>query len=70
MQTSANLLIGKNNNLTFITLVAALSVICGHTSAIVAGAPADSVAVTTGYLISIFLPPVFWKSDVRYYLGL
>ena len=49
MQTLADLFVGKNNNLTFIRLVAALSVIYGHTSAIVYGAPADWVAVTTGY---------------------
>jgi peptidoglycan/LPS O-acetylase OafA/YrhL len=49
MQTLADLFVGKNNNLTFIRLVAALSVIYGHTSAIVSGAPADWVAVTTGY---------------------
>lgn len=49
MKTLADLFVGKNNNLTFIRLVAALSVIYGHTSAIVAGASADWVAVTTGY---------------------
>lgn len=49
MKTLADLFVGKNNNLTFIRLVAALSVIYGHTSAVVAGAPADWVAVTTGY---------------------
>ncbi|RBL68119.1 acyltransferase [Pseudomonas sp. MWU13-2625] len=49
MRTLADVFVGKNNNLTFIRLVAALSVIYGHTSAIVAGAPADWVAVTTGY---------------------
>lgn len=49
MRTLADLFVGKNNNLTFIRLVAALSVIYGHTSAVVAGAPADWVAVTTGY---------------------
>lgn len=49
MQTLADLFVGKNNNLTFIRLVAALSVIYGHTPAIVAGAPADWVSVTTGY---------------------
>jgi len=49
VKTLADLFVGKNNNLTFIRLVAAFSVIYGHTSAIVAGAPADWVAVTTGY---------------------
>ena len=49
MRTLSDLFVGKNNNLTFIRLVAALSVIYGHTSAIVAGAPADWVSVTTGY---------------------
>lgn len=49
MPTLADLFIGKNNNLTFIRLFAALSVIYGHTSAVVVGAPADWVAVTTGY---------------------
>lgn len=49
MKTLADLFVGKNNNLTFIRLVAALSVIYGHTSAIVAGASADWVAVITGY---------------------
>ena len=49
MKTLADVFVGKNNNLTFIRLVAALSVIYGHTAAIVAGAPADWVAVTTGY---------------------
>jgi len=49
MRTLADLFVGKNNNLTFIRLVAALAVIYGHTSAIVAGAPSDWVAVTTGY---------------------
>lgn len=49
MKTLADLFVGKSNNLTFIRLVAALSVIYGHTSAIVRGAPADWVAVTTGY---------------------
>lgn len=49
MKTLEDLFVGKNNNLTFIRIVAALSVIYGHTSAIVAGSPADWVAVTTGY---------------------
>lgn len=49
MQTLADLFVGRKNNLTFIRLVAALAVIYGHTSAIVAGAPADWVSVTTGY---------------------
>ncbi len=49
MKTLSDLFVGKTNNLTFIRLVAALSVIYGHTSAIVAGASADWVAVTTGY---------------------
>lgn len=49
MRTLADVFVGKSNNLTFIRLIAALSVIYGHTSAVVAGAPADWVAVTTGY---------------------
>lgn len=49
MRTLSDVFVGKSNNLTFIRLIAALSVIYGHTSAIVAGAPADWVAVTTGY---------------------
>lgn len=40
---------GKENNLTFIRLVAATSVIYGHTPAIVPGFPADWVTRTTGY---------------------
>ncbi len=36
MRTLADLFVGKNNNLTFIRLMAALSVIYGHTPAIVA----------------------------------
>lgn len=49
MKTLSDLFVGKNNNLTFIRLIAALSVIYGHTSAVVAGASPDWVAVTTGY---------------------
>jgi len=49
MRTLADLFVGKNNNLTFIRLMAALSVIYGHTPAIVAGVPADWVTKTTGY---------------------
>lgn len=40
---------GKENNLTFIRLIAALAVIYGHTPAIVAGTSADWVSRTTGY---------------------
>jgi peptidoglycan/LPS O-acetylase OafA/YrhL len=49
MRTLADVFVGKSNNLTFIRLIAALAVIYGHTSAVVAGAPADWVVVTTGY---------------------
>jgi peptidoglycan/LPS O-acetylase OafA/YrhL len=49
MKTLSDLFVGKTNNLTFIRLVAALAVIYGHTSAIVAGSAADWVARTTGY---------------------
>ncbi|NWB95183.1 hypothetical protein HX882_04655 [Pseudomonas gingeri] len=49
MRTLADLFVGKNNNLTFIRLMAALSVFYGHTPAIVVGVPADLVTKTTGY---------------------
>lgn len=49
MKTLSDLFVGKTNNLTFIRLIAALAVIYGHTSAIVAGSTADWVARTTGY---------------------
>jgi len=49
MRTLADVFVGKSNNLTFIRLMAALSVIYGHTTAIVPGATPDWVVVTTGY---------------------
>lgn len=41
MRTLADVFVGKSNNLTFIRLMAALSVIYGHTTAIVPGATPD-----------------------------
>lgn len=49
MPTLATVFVGKRNNLTFIRLVAAMSVIYGHTSAIIPSSPGDWVARTTGY---------------------
>ncbi|WP_424193887.1 acyltransferase family protein [Ampullimonas aquatilis] len=44
--------IGKENNLTFIRLFAALAVIYGHASAIIPNTKADWVSRTTGYAFS------------------
>lgn len=49
MKTLGDLFVGKENNLTFIRLVAALAVIYGHTNAIVATADPDWVTRTTNY---------------------
>ena len=45
----SDIFVGKNNNLTFIRLMAALAVIYGHTPAIVPNSPADWITRTTGY---------------------
>ena len=50
--TLGSLFVGKHNNLTFIRLLAALTVIYGHTPSIVPGTPADWVTRTTNYAFS------------------
>ena len=52
MTTLGNLFVGKHNNLTLIRLLAAFTVIYGHTPSIVAGTPADWVTRTTNYAFS------------------
>jgi len=61
MPTLEDLFVGKNNNLTFIRLIAALAVIYGHMPVIVAGMPEDWVAITTrhAYIGSIALDLFF-----------
>ena len=49
MSHLSDVFVGRENNLTFIRLMAALAVIYGHASAVVPGSGADWVARTTGY---------------------